>query len=412
MNSIYLSQEQPRWMPRTEQDIQDAIDRCLLDETHYLDLKREVGAGRAENKELARDLAQFAVDGGALLIGVEEVKGGPPVLSPVPLDGLAERVEQVARSSVDPPLFVTSTPIVSAATSGQGYLVVQVPVSATAPHMVDGAYYGRGHKVRSRLSDAEVRRLHDGQRSGEHVLRRELATYIERDPVPGDQRAQAHLFMVAVPAVPRPEMLLGLTGAEDAHSQLLRLMSRGGDLPNRLGDSFAPRLLSAGSLQRRSDGMAMTYGLKPGRELENYGDGALREDAVEFEFTEDGTLRLMTTRLSDNIGDQQVLFPTVMPILVRQFIGVAGVVASEVGYGGVWRFAVGATGVAGLPVQDRGGWNGSLRVSRDLERYERFTSATTSELVAQPGPVADRLVGRFLRGIGVDTLQDVRAVLD
>ncbi|MFZ1287573.1 MAG: hypothetical protein WAR57_11130 [Candidatus Phosphoribacter sp.] len=87
MNSIYLSQEQPRWTPETESDITSAITQGLLEETHFLDLKRELGSGRAENRELARDLAQFAIDGGALLVGVEEVKGGAPRLAPVALDG-------------------------------------------------------------------------------------------------------------------------------------------------------------------------------------------------------------------------------------------------------------------------------------------------------------------------------------
>lgn len=413
MNSIYLSPEQPRWTPETEQDIQEAISQGLLEETHFLDLKREVATGRAENKELARDLAQFAVDGGTLLIGVEEVKGAPPALSPVALDGLSERVEQVARSVVDPPLFVTTTPLRSAANPEEGYLLVQVPASAMAPHMADGVYYGRGDKVRSRLSDAEVRRLHEGQRAGQDAVRGELVGHIGRDPVPKDERAQAHLFAVAVPAVPRPEMLLGLTGADDAYRRLFNVLQRGGALPNGLGETFAPRLSSASSVQRRSDGMAMTYGLTSGRVLEDRGYGRFVEDVMEVEFTEDGTLRLMTTRFSDSVDDgQQVLFASMMPILVRQFMGVTASVAQEVGYGGVWALGVGATGVAGLPVHTRGGWDGEHRVSSDLELYERFTSASTSELVERPGPVAERLVGRFVRGIGVESWQDVRAALD
>ena len=62
------------WRPRSEGDIQRAIDDALLSETHCLDCKRETGATTGERRETARDLASFAIDGGALLIGIDEDK--------------------------------------------------------------------------------------------------------------------------------------------------------------------------------------------------------------------------------------------------------------------------------------------------------------------------------------------------
>ena len=62
------------WRPRSEPDIQRAIDDALLSETHYLDCKREIGAAPGARKETARDLASFDIDGSALLIGVDEDK--------------------------------------------------------------------------------------------------------------------------------------------------------------------------------------------------------------------------------------------------------------------------------------------------------------------------------------------------
>ena len=60
---VYLSAGMPRWTPQNETDLSAAAQRGLLEETHYLDVKREISAGRGANKELARDLASFAVDG-------------------------------------------------------------------------------------------------------------------------------------------------------------------------------------------------------------------------------------------------------------------------------------------------------------------------------------------------------------
>ncbi|MFH8736814.1 hypothetical protein [Streptomyces sp. NPDC017964] len=56
MTSIYLSSENPRWIPKNEDDLQAAIDGGLLEESHYLDLK-EAPSSKGDNKELARDLA-------------------------------------------------------------------------------------------------------------------------------------------------------------------------------------------------------------------------------------------------------------------------------------------------------------------------------------------------------------------
>ncbi|MFJ3301291.1 hypothetical protein [Streptomyces bacillaris] len=69
MTSIYLSSDNPRWVPRSEDDLRAAIDGGLFEENHHLDLKKAPGTKR-DNRELARDLASFAIDGGTLVIGV------------------------------------------------------------------------------------------------------------------------------------------------------------------------------------------------------------------------------------------------------------------------------------------------------------------------------------------------------
>jgi hypothetical protein len=99
----YLSAEMPYGTPRTEADLSEAAQQGLLEESHYLDVKREISAGRGANRELARDLASFAVDGGTLIIGIGEDKEANSLfLAPQPLSGLAERIEMVARTVPDP----------------------------------------------------------------------------------------------------------------------------------------------------------------------------------------------------------------------------------------------------------------------------------------------------------------------
>lgn len=103
---IYLGLTLPRWQPRSVADVQVAIADGTLTERHWLDVKELVNTSDGAKKELARDLASFANDGGGLIIGVaEDKKTGVLSLTPVELAGLAERVDQVR------PVSVRSTPL-------------------------------------------------------------------------------------------------------------------------------------------------------------------------------------------------------------------------------------------------------------------------------------------------------------
>lgn len=59
----------------------------------------------------------------------------------------AGEVEQAARTTPDPPLAIPTEEISSAASDGTGYLIVRIPASPVAPHMVDNRYFGRGDKT-------------------------------------------------------------------------------------------------------------------------------------------------------------------------------------------------------------------------------------------------------------------------
>ena len=142
-----ISQPPPQsWPPRTEELLRRAADNKLLTESHTLDIKRELPTSDSANRDIAKDIAAFSMDGGVIIIGVDE-DTSPPSLHPVALDGLAERVEQIAATRVDEAVIVTSTAIEASTADGTGYLVVEVPASPRAPLMADGKYYGRGDKT-------------------------------------------------------------------------------------------------------------------------------------------------------------------------------------------------------------------------------------------------------------------------
>jgi len=146
-----------------------------------------------------------------------------------------------------------------------GYLVVHVPASPSAPHMVDNRYVGRGDSAKYYLSDAEVLRLHERRRISESDALVMLAREFARDPVPEGEGKQAHLFVLAEPLAARSEMML-----PHLHQQgLLGLLARGawGDEATRAlgpGERFSPELSAATVFARRASGAALsTYGLGP-----------------------------------------------------------------------------------------------------------------------------------------------------
>lgn len=394
----------PRWLPASETELQRAIDEGLLEESHYLDVKRELSSGKSANKELARDLASFAIDGGMLVVGVEENQNtGTLTLCPQPLAGLSERVEQVARDVPDPPVDVVTHEIRSESDDAAGYLVVVVGRSATAPHMVDNRYMGRGDKTKTTLSDAEVVRLHDRGRLSRDDALRLLERQIERDPVPAEARRQSHLFLLAHPSAGRPEMLLDLTGGTNWHQQLLDLVNAGyaPDVVAAVGpEQFSPDLRMATNPTRRAAGAALsTYNLTAGRQLDDSGD-RFHEDFVEVEVDEDGGIRVLMTRFSDTLQSQEdVVFDVAAAIYARRFLAMVAAASQRSGYFGQWLLAVGATRLRGLRSYEmHRDWNMGPRYDED--EYRNSTVASYSDLTNRPGALADRLVGRLLRSFG------------
>jgi len=83
-------------------------------------------------------------------------------------------------------LNAVSSTIVSGADPAAGYVIVQIPESPAAPHMIDKIYYGRGDKTKVKLSDAEVLRLHQRRRIAEQDVLDLLNDEITNDPFEGE----------------------------------------------------------------------------------------------------------------------------------------------------------------------------------------------------------------------------------
>ncbi|MFI5689537.1 hypothetical protein [Streptomyces sp. NPDC051636] len=124
-----------------------------------------------------------------------------------------------------PPLNVLTDAIEASANDGTGYLIVHIPASAAAPHMVDGRYYGRGDKTKYHMADTEVAHHHLLCKGSETDALSLLQQEIDQDAL-GQYGEQSHFFLVAQPTAGRGYMLLELTSGTNLKHRLTELVNR------------------------------------------------------------------------------------------------------------------------------------------------------------------------------------------
>lgn len=396
--AVNLGVDHGMWRPRSWQDIVTAAAGGLLDESRWVDLKRELKAGRPGNNDLAVDVAAMSLEGGLLLYGVVDHESRAGEVVGVELDGLADRVDQVARMKVHPPVIVRSVPIPDPDRPGWGCLLVIVPASAQAPHMVDNIYYGRADRANRKLSDQEVRQAIAVRAQSEHDVGRQLRALRDEDPGPKPHQ-RGHLYLVAQPLAAPADALVEFITGPDFQMDIL-MMAR--SVTQQLGVQWDPRLTSATRARRRADGVAFTSYDDPGRIDE--------PSLLEVVLREDGSVALTCGRGTDTLTSRMteeseaVVFPVLVLGLAHSVMMMAGRMAQHAGgYQGQWAVGVLLDNLKNVsPFDGRATW-GDMGVPYSRAEYEQLTTTTTMELTEQTSAVVERLLGRLLRGLGVDS---------
>ncbi|MBM7774376.1 hypothetical protein JOD54_004580 [Actinokineospora baliensis] len=398
----YLGADKGRWAPAGWASVVEAAAGGLLDESHWVDLKQELPSGKPTiNTDLAKDLASLAVDGGLLVIGIEDHNSHAGRVLGVDLAGLADRVDQIARDKIHPRLTVRSVEIPDPDGLGHGCLLVHIPPSPLAPHMVEHVYYGRGDRANIRLSDEQVRAiLADRARTQRDVLT-DLRLMIDDDPLPEDRRVNSHIYLYAQPAAGPDEIMVDFLGRGDAPQVINQALDQ--IRKARGGDGFEPDLRNLPNRIRRADGHAFTT------LSHEYSVG--ENSAIDLLVREDGGLRLTCGRGTDVLGSQfhtdeapsPVVFPAMLVGLTRSFVGLTGELADRhAAYQGQWHLAIHMNRLRGVrPWNDLHSGLGYPGHPYTRDQYERVTAATTDQLVTTPAAVADKLIAPLLRALGV-----------
>jgi hypothetical protein len=392
-----------QFIPATESELFAGLEGGLLAESHHQDLKRELGDGKEPNRRLAKDLAAFSIDGGLIFIGVDEGgEGRAATLHAVRLAGLKERIDQVARSIPKPPIGVRIVQIPAASSPDEGYLVVIVPPSPEAPHMVDGRYWGRSDTTNYALSDSEVAQLHQGRTSAADRVADLLRAEVERDPANAQElMREAHLFVVAQPVLVEPELLLRSVPNNNLRSWVGSKIVRG--IPGKRTD-YSPNIGGmASQLSPRAHGYAAhTYCVTPERMIQSNGAHAANEsDLLDVEIGEDGGIRLFCGRATHERDGQRLFIAALVEGHVASVLDAAVEVANASGYLGSWDFGVAISNLRGAVdhvaafEMTRTAWPFSE------DEYAASTRATWAELDSAPEAILDRLLGRLQRAFGL-----------
>lgn len=405
--------ERVRWAASSEDEVRALISDGSFKESHHLDAKRETGTSPGSHKETARDLASFAIDGGQLLIGVDEDKpSGTFSLAPQPLDGLVEKLDQLAATLIDPPLTVGLTDIPSDDDPRSGYILASIAPSPLAPHMVDGRYYGRGERSKRALSDAEVVRLHAHRDSLDDQAERLLDEEVARDPVPSDQRQLGHLYLVAQPINASRRLAHGLVRGNNVQDifGLVHHPTSASPLTSDGITTIPPQPWDTTQRMNRARGVALSsYAIAPGRSLvpsEN-DRGADDGGLLDIELRDDGGIRVLVGRMTmtttEQFGDgsKQVVLDGLAVAYARHIVDWAVAISGRTSWYGSWMFGLHADGLRGLESYL---YQRRLVAGRapafDVNEYREVTVAPHLEMIQNPHAVAYRLAGRMTEALG------------
>lgn len=385
---IYLGPDRPRWVPETWNDLVEAAAGGVLDETHWVELKVALPPkNRETNLELARDLASLAVSGGLLVIGIRDERGRAGDVVGTPLQGLIDRIDQVSRDNIHPPLVVRPIAVPDPARPGEGCLLVVVDASSEAPHMADHHYWGRGATGKRVLTDIEVRNT-IALNSRRHTdTQAELDQLVDSNPL----NSSGCIYVLAAPrSASRGALADSIDDLTWLYAQMTKAMTAQQDPHGWWVTDLRPR--------RTLDGVDICNG-----EVEQFAEHPAEDTGLNIRLlriADTGRVALTMNGLSAATGDrdpQRQLWIEGAQVLTEASLRLAGQLADASGYAGVWDVGVALTDLRGARAARRSAVGSGSWLRYPEERYTRLAQATSARLVEHLTDVVDELLGPLRR---------------
>lgn len=392
IESFYVGPRTPHLRATSWDDVTSAAQSGALTETQWVELKEAVpAAAPGANLELARDLASLTVDGGLLLIGVKDPgdKAEHVVGTSDDIESLKGRIDQISSSTrVQPPMRVVFGPhFKNPGDETRSALIVVVPPSPLAPHMVDGRYWGRSATGKRPLTDLEVTSLLERRRARADDFRSSLIELSSRlDPVAVQDRAESRMYVLVAPVVPPndPSVLASAVGRN-----LLELIREA----RPFDTSLSPTLKSLRYADPHPDGY---YAISD--RLEDRDESWLLCALLDVEL---GEFKIATSVSRAHRDGESLILAARAAQVLHQASQVAIYIGQVLGYPGLWNVGVHFEGLRGRKPSQAYREAIARCFPFPHDSHTRTALASASDLANRPSEVVQKLLTDFMRALGL-----------
>lgn len=384
------------WPPRSIEALGALVSTVNVHETASLEVKRDLPSSKGKNADVAIDVCAMTVDGGVIIYGVDETAGGLE-LHPIDLTGARERVADITRASIAEPPEIE---IIELPTGPEvGYLVVNVPESNRAPHMVQvkgsHRYYGRDSGGNRVLSEGEVARLYTRREHAAASAGALVDRLVDAAPLPPTPQTYGTLHLLVRPVIQHENFLAQAWGPADYGEASSRIfgLTQEAVRSTKFAEAWAPNLTAAaggGTLLRNIDEWLI-------RRLEAPGYGS------DLAISDSGSLRVWIEHGAADLrnhGQTFALRDGAIAQIVTHGLAMGARLLASGSYHGAVDAVVVLDGI-GQAVSSLalGGGMYLLPGQRVLDLPDRYTRSARSTVVAiadDPKSIARRLVSPLL----------------
>jgi hypothetical protein len=356
------------WIPKTEDEIIRAVSSGSLEESTTFDAKESLPD---KNVEIAKDIAAMCNDGGVIIYGIGEDENKRLTrLTPVPIKGQAERIASIIQSAIsEPPKVFINEPIPFSKNPSLGFIVVEIPPSERAPHMVvvkgEYRYYGRGAKGNVPLSEGDVARLYERRKRTEAdldaLLEKEISnSYLSPNP------NFSYFHLIVHPTISLQSILPKI---EEPNRPLLRVLSDLVDAvieEDPLQGNYRPRFNPYISRWEHIPEGARGKISVP----QNPQSPGAPGDTLVVDIENNGTGHLFCGRAAENKQGSHLFFPKVVIGNALCYLLFLGKIYDKSGYIGMVDIGLGITGLRGSVIQTDDRVLSHVRQKFEREQYQ------------------------------------------
>jgi hypothetical protein len=400
-------------MPKTADELIQALGNGTLPhESAYYEYKQQLPPS-SKNSDIAVDVSAMTVDGGVIIYGVAEDKA-KVAFTPHPIDlaGVQDRISNTVVANVRerPPFDIRLLQLPDDTT--KGFVLVEVPASSRAPHMVEVndvyRFYGRVPGGNTKLTETEVSRLYERRRITEDQGREVVDAATAAVPTQADPGVRGDLHVVLRPLLADSGIRLRAFDDDDGSGLAQAVTNSHNALRFKTPwDPHVADILSGGHRSPTLDGIVLTNYPTSG------GDGSpLHNYYARLEVLDNGLTRYFRAAIAGDettfAGSGQLRYairdPAASQIIAR-LAHMTGAFLRKAQYQGlvdVYVAILGAQGAISSQWAMRGGGmfptpGGVPQVPTDDYRNE--VRVSVDELAEYPLTVSAKLLDRLLRTI-------------